>query len=434
MPTRRPNQVAAPVPREPTPAQESKGPTRFRVPITFDGTFAALRTYPLFRRLWFASFGYTLSQWMQNIALGWLAYELTDSERFVGLIAFAAGVPFIVVSIPGGALLDRFDRRSVLMVTQALAVVVASCVAIVVLSGNIEPWHLPIAGFLNGSLQAIITPSQQSIVPRLVRGEDLQNAIGLMSVGGNMTRVFGPALAGILIATLGTGFPFLLQAMVVASAFLVVLTSHFPKVPPTTKTLGLRVISEGARTILTRPDLRELFLLSAIPSFLIYPYLSFLNVYAEDVMGIGSGGLGVLLASSGVGAVVGGLLIASAPAGPGVGRRLFDLTILYCLFMLVFAAFPIVWLAAPLLAGAGLVGTYAFSGNNALIQRRISDDVRGRVMGTYLLTWGLMPVGALWMGEVAELANIQFATIIGAVLCLVAVAVLRFRSQALRRL
>jgi MFS family permease len=368
---------------------------------------------------------------MQNIALGWLAYELTDSERFVGLIAFAAGVPFIVVSIPGGALLDRFDRRLVLLTFQAIGVVVATGVAFDVLSGRVEPWHLLIAGFLNGSLQAIITPSQQAIVPRLVDGADLQNAIGLMSAGGNLTRVFGPALAGVLIAALGTGYPFLLQAIAVAAAFFVVLTSRFPKVPPSTSRMGLSVISEGFRIIFGRADLRELFLLTAFPSLLIFPYLSFLNVYAEDVMDIGSSGLGVLLASSGVGAVIGGLMIASTSATSGLGRRLYQLTFLYCLLMLVFAAYPVIWLAVPLLASAGLVGSYAFSGNNALIQQRITDDVRGRVMGTYLLTWGLMPFGALWMGEVAELTTIRVATLIGATVCVAIVGLLRLRSQEL---
>jgi MFS family permease len=394
-------------------------------------TFGAFHAYPLFRRLWIASFGYTLSQWMQNIALGWLAYEITDSERFVGLIAFAAGCPFIVVSIPGGALLDRYDRRTVLLISQALAAFVAIGMATVVLSGVVEPWHLLVGAFLNGSLQAIITPSQQSIVPRLVSREDLQNALGLMSAGGNLTRVFGPAMAGVIISTLGTGYPFLLQAIAVSVSFLVIFLSAFPRVPPATNRLGLRVISEGSRIILGRPDLRELFLLSAFPSLLIFPYLSFLNVYAEDILDIGSRGLGLLLASSGVGAVVGGLLIASRASSSGMGRQLYRLTFLYCAVMVVFAAVPNLLVVLPMLAIAGFVGSYAFAGNNALVQGRIDDEVRGRVMGTYLLTWGLMPVGSLWMGEVAELFDVRVATLSGASICLIATLLLRLKSQEL---
>ena len=102
---------------------------------------------------------------VQNIALGWLAYELTDSERFVGLVAFSAGIPFVIVSIPGGALLDRFDRRSVLLISQALAAIIATCVAIDVLSGNATPWHLVIAGFLNGSLRPSSHPPSNQLCP-----------------------------------------------------------------------------------------------------------------------------------------------------------------------------------------------------------------------------------------------------------------------------
>jgi MFS family permease len=400
-------------------------------PSAVGGTFSALQTNPLFRRLWFASTGYSLSQWMQNIALGWLAFELTNSERFVGLVAFSAGIPFVAVSIPGGALLDRFDRRSVLLISQALAAIVATCVAVDVLLGNVEAWHLLLAGFLNGSLQAIITPSQQSIVPRLVEPRDLQNALGLMSAGGNMTRVFGPALAGTLIAALGTGYPFLLQALAVSAAFVVILSSDFPRMPPSTGRLGLDVISDGARIIASRPDLRELFMLSALPSLLIFPYLSFLNVYAEEIMKIGSEGLGVLLAASGIGAVIGGLMVAATKTSEGMGIRLYRLTFLYCLMLVAFSIYPSWWVAIPSLCLAGLVGSYAFSGNNALVQQRISDEVRGRVMGTYLLTWGLMPLGALWMGEVGQIWSIQIATFAGAAVCAAAVLLLRLKSTEL---
>ena len=124
-------------------------------------------------------------------------------------------------------------------------------------------------------------------------------------------------------------------------------------------------------------------------------------------------------------------MVASTKSSVGMGRTLYRLTFLYCLLMVAFAAYPVLWSAIPILISAGMVGSYAFSGNNALIQQRITDDVRGRVMGTYLLTWGLMPVGALWMGEVAEATNIRVATLIGGLLCLVVILVLRLKSQEL---
>lgn len=132
---------------------------------------------------------------MQSTALGWLAFDLTDSKSFVGIVSFVAGVPFLIVSLPGGVLIDRFDSRKLLMTCQALAAFLAVVVAIDVIAGWVKPCTLLIAAFLNGSLQAILSPSQQSLVPRLVSRASLTNAVGLMETGSNMTRVFGPSLA-----------------------------------------------------------------------------------------------------------------------------------------------------------------------------------------------------------------------------------------------
>src|SRR5262249_53246109 len=144
--------------------------------------------------------------------LGWLALDLTDSKSFVGLVAFMAGVPFLLVSVPAGVVIDRFDRRRVLMTSQALAALLACLVAADVIASWVQPWHLLVAAFLNGSLQAILSPTQQSLVPRLVPRDDLTNAIGLISAGQNMTRVVGPSLAGAAIGFIGTGEAFLLQS------------------------------------------------------------------------------------------------------------------------------------------------------------------------------------------------------------------------------
>jgi len=394
-------------------------------------TFHALKVYPQFRRLWIAAVLFTASNWMQNVGLGWLGFEMTGSERYVGLLAFAGGVPFVVVSIPAGALLDRYDRRRVLLTAQFLAMVVAAGLAITVISGYAEPWLLLLAAFLNGCLQAIISPSQQSLVPRLVEPNDLQNALGLMSAGGNMTRVVGPALSGLLIAVLGTGYPFVVQAVAIAAAFVIIAGTVFPIIPPSTRRLSVSTVLEGARIVFRRDDLREIFLLTALPSLLIFPYLSFLNVYAEDVMNIGSQGLGLLLAASGIGAVIGGLMIASMRSLHGVGKRLYVWTGAYCFSLMAFALVPHLATGIPLLAAAGLIGSYVFSANNSLMQQRITDDVRGRVMGTYILTWGLMPIGALWMGEVAEKWNVRVSTFIGGLICLLLVIILRLKSKVL---
>ena len=397
-------------------------------------TFISLGRYPIFRRLWIAQLAYTLGQWMQSTALLWLAFELTSSERFVGYVAFAAGSPFILISIPGGALLDRFDRRRVLMAGQLVGAVSALVVALDVLTGAVEGWHLLIAAFLNGSLQAIVNPSLQALIPRLVEKVDLQNALGLVSAGANMTRVFGPALAGAMIGFLGRGIPFLIQAVAVIVAFIVVLATPLPMVRPALSRVSVTEAFSGVRLIRSRPDLLGLFLLTALPSFLIFPYISFLNVFAEESLGMGSSGYGAMMASSGVGAVIGGLLVAGTSRRTGIGRALLTRTLLYCgvIAVCMAAAQPLISMSSLVLAG--FLGAFVFSANNATIQQRISDDVRGRVMGAYLLTFGLQPLGALWMGPLAQSIGIRTTTIIGTSVCAVAVALLALRSPALRSL
>lgn len=397
----------------------------------FRRTFRSVYEFPAFRRLWCAALAVSLGQWMQSTALGWLAFDLTDSKSFVGFVTFMAGVPFLVISIPGGVLIDRFDRRKVLMVSQGSAAALAVLVSIDVIAGRVEPWHLLVAAFMNGSLQAILNPSQQSLVPRLVPRASLTNAIGLMSAGSNMTRVFGPSLAGAIIGFAGTGEAFLLQAVALLVAFGLMLTTRLPAVMIDSTVSGIRGVLDGLKLVVSRPDLRGLFLLASIPAFFVFPYISFMAVYAKDVLEIGPEGLGILMASSGSGAVIGGLMVASARQRSRAGRTLITWTIAYGVTISLFAISPVVWLSIPILVVAGLLGSYFMSSNNAMIQHLITDDIRGRVMGTYMLTWGLMPLGALPMGLAADKIGIQASTIGGAAIVITLTLLLAFRNKVL---
>lgn len=394
-------------------------------------TFSAVYEYPAFRRLWFAALAASLGQWMQSTALGWIALQLTDSKSFVGLVAFMAGVPFLIVAIPGGILIDRFDRRRVLMVCQGLAATLAVVVAADVIAGWVRPWHLLLAAFLNGSLQAILNPSQQSLAPQLVARRDLTNAIGLMSASGNMTRVFGPSLAGAIIGFVGSGEAFLVQAAALLLAFGLLATTTFPSLRPMGGTVRAGGVLDGIKLIASRRDLRGLFLLAAIPTFFVFPYISFLSVYARDILKIGPAGLGLLMASSGIGAVIGSLLVAAAANGQGARGHLVTGTILYCGVIAVFSASHHLWLSLPTLVAAGLLGANFMSANNVRLQHRITDDVRGRVMGAYMLTWGLMPLGALPMGLLADHTGIRIATAVGASIGIALTALLAWRTREL---
>ncbi|MDP9365246.1 MAG: MFS transporter, partial [Chloroflexota bacterium] len=393
--------------------------------------FGALQRYPAFRRLWLGALALSVGQWTQQVGLGWLALTLTDSASFVGWVTFAAGVPFLVVAPVGGALIDRLDRRRLLLGCQALAAALALAVAADVIAGRVAPWHLPLVAFANGSLQAMLTPTQQSLVPGLVARADLANAIGLMSAGQNMTRVAGPSLAGVLIGWAGVGPAFLLQAAAVGVAFGLVYRLNLPRRDAVAA--GPRGVFDGVRLIAARPDLRGLFLLACVPAFFAFPYIHFLSVFARDVLRIGASGLGLLMAASGTGAVIGSLLVAGRRSAAS-GRSVLLLTVVYGGVVVGIARSPSVWLSLPLLVGAGLLGSSFMSSNNVLLQQRIGDDVRGRVMGAYMLTFGLMPLGALPMGMVAERFDAPTAVAAGAIVSSLLTAWLGVSSRALRQL
>jgi MFS family permease len=391
--------------------------------------FAALARHPVFRRLWLGAFAASAGQWMQQVALGWLAIIMTDSPAFVGIVTFSAGLPFIVIAPLGGSLIDRLDRRRLMLICQGLAFVLAALLAIDVIGGFVQPWHLPLAAFLNGSLQAILNPTQQSLVPALVPREELTNALGLMSAGQNLTRVAGPSVAGIVIGTIGVGPTFVIQAATVAVAFILIFGIVLPREP---RSAGRWGVFDGIRLIASRRDLRGLFLLACIPTFFVFPYLGFLNIFARDILHIGAEGLGLLMAVSGSGAVVGALLVASTGRLEGTGRFLIGTTVAYGAVIAGVALSRTLWITFVLLFVAGLLGAAFMSGNNALLQHRISDDVRGRVMGAYMLTWGLMPLGALPMGMVADRIGTPLAVAAGAVLSSVLAGLLGLLSPALR--
>jgi predicted MFS family arabinose efflux permease len=394
--------------------------------------WGSLTTYPVFRLLWCAALAASAGQWMQQVALGWLAIELTNSPGFVGIVTFAAGIPFIVVAPLGGALIDRTDRRKLMLICQALAVVLACILAFDVIGGFVQPWHLPIAAILNGSLQALLSPTQQSLVPNLVPRRDLTNAIGLMSAGQNMTRVVGPSIAGIVIGTVGAGETFIVQAIAIAIAFALVLRVVLP--PRQDVASASRGVFDGVRLMVARPDLRGLFLLAAIPMFFVFPYISFLNVFARDIFQIGAQGLGVLMAVSGCGAVVGSLLVASRQSIQGAGKILIMTTVFYGFVVTIVAFSSHLWLSLPLMFLGSLLGSAFMGANNVLLQHSVQDEVRGRVMGAYMLTWGLMPLGALPMGLVADRFGVQVAVAGGAMISTVLTAALGLASPAVREI
>ncbi len=370
---------------------------------------------------------------MQQVAIGWLALDLTDSAFFVGVVSFMAGLSFIVVAIPAGAIIDRVDRRLVLSAMQLFAAVLALVVAGDVLTGYVEPWHLLFVAFLNGSSQALLNPTQQAITPSLVHRDAMTNAIGLMSVCQNMSRIVGPSLAGLLIGVFDIGFAFGAQAIIMGTAFVLARQISIPARGTRVGTpRGLSGIFTGFKLILGRPDLIFLFLLACVPAILIFPYVQFLTVIARDVLKIGPGGLGLLMACSGAGAVVGSFFVATRTLRRGDGRRQILLSITYGTLVIGIALSRELMLTIAFLAMAGFVASTLMSSNTALIQNRIEDNVRGRIMSTYMITYGFLPLGALPMGVVAGVTSAPFSIAVSAGLSVALTVLIALKTNGWR--
>jgi len=399
------------------------------------GAFNALKKYRDFRLLWLSTLFVGIAFFMQQVAMGWIALDLTNSPLFVGLVAFSSGIAFILVAVPAGSFIDQLDRKVIYRSAQGISTVTALVLAVLVLTGFIRAWQLPLFAFISGSVQAVMMPTQQSLAPNLVGKDELSNAVGLMSAGQSLSRVVGPSLAGSIIGFVSTGGSFLVQAIMIGTAFMM---AAMMRIPPREVVQGgpkgmARVLS-GFRIVWERADLRALFALGFVTPILILPFVQFLNVFARDILDIGASGLGFMMAISGVGSVIGALFVAQRKMGPETARMQPYMLIAISLAVIGIAFSTNVVLTFALLFAEGLIAAVMLSTNMALVQMRIGDEIRGRVLGAYSLGFGLLPVAALPVGVVADLVSTQFAVGASATLALLVALWMSFRSEAIRNL
>jgi MFS family permease len=398
------------------------------------GMFQSLRAYPSYRKLWLGTLSTNTGFWMYQIAVGWLALVLTDSALFVGLTGFAGGIPILFLAIPSGIVIDRVDRRTVLLLAQLGVMVVAAAFAFLVWTDLIERWSVLLLAFATGSVMAFIFPTRNAIVPALVDRHNLANAVALNAAGQNATRVVGPALAGAMIALIGIAGTFALAAALQIAAML--WTAQLPKRASEARvqagtlgsnlTLGLRVIA-GDRF------LTGLILLASVTTILVMPYINLMPVFARDVLGTGEIGLGLLMGVTGLGSVIGALMVARSQrlaTRPGVQVWT---ALGFAALVFVFAVTPNLVGAAVVLFVAGLVSAAFMAINQTVLQLQVQDEVRGRVLSIYLLTWGMLPLGQLPIGALAQRAGAPAATALACGIAAALVIVITARYPALRR-
>jgi predicted MFS family arabinose efflux permease len=380
--------------------------------------FHAVVCYRNFRLLWSASIIMQISEWVQTITLGWLALNLTNSAAFVGRVNFMSGLPLLLLSLPAGALLDRVDRRHALIGCQISGAIIALTIALAIGSSTIAPWHLLVTAVLNGSLLAVSVPATQALVPSLVERDDLTNALGLNAAGGSSTRIIGPSLGGVIIGAVGTAGCFLVQA---AGLLIAAVLSLFMR----TNEMHGRQLQQAAapkrrnRLSVIRQDrmMVGLLLQAVAPGLLAYPVLAFIPVLARDHLGLGPAGLGLLMAASGVGAVLGSVIVAMLGTYPHKGRLLMVIGSIYGFVLTAFAQSPWALVSGLLFACSSCLGVSHNALTTALLQARAPEELRGQVTGALTLSFGLSPIGALGIGQLAEQIGVSNAISCGAIAC-----------------
>jgi len=392
-----------------------------------------LRIYPAFRTLLLGTLATNSAFWMYQVCVGWLALQLMDSPLFVGLTAFVGGIPLLVVSLPAGVVIDRYDRRMVLMVAQIAVMVVAAVFALLVGTGAIAPWSTLVLVAAYGTAMSFIFPTRTTIVTMLVEREDLANAVALNAAGQNACRVIGPALAGVLIAVIGIAGTFAVAALLQILALSATL--RLPVSTPVGTARGGSVwesLTLGFRIVARDSFLSSLILLAVTTNVLVMPYIAMMPVFARDVLGIGSTGLGLLLASTGLGTVAGALAVAASRRLGSWSRAQVVTAATFSGLVLIFALTSNLPLAVLLLFAAGGVSAAFMALAQTALQLRVDDDVRGRVLSIYLATWGMLPFGQLAVGVIAERIGAPLATAFACALALAGIGLIARHYRLLR--
>jgi MFS family permease len=369
---------------------------------------AALR-HRDYRLLWTGTFLTQTGQWMQYVAIGWLILDMTDSGFYLGLAGFLRSVPQLFLSVPGGVLADRVDRRRLLSTFQGLAAALTMLLALLIVSGHVRVWQVLVLTFLIGCAMAMVFPVRQTLVPNAVPREDLANAVALNSAGNNVTRTAGPAVAGALIAAVGVPICFFLQSIGLLLSFWTSVSMRLPGRDASARhTSAMADLAEAWAYIRATPAVWGLLLSAAVPTVLGMPYMALLPMFARD-LAIGAEGLGLLMTVMGLGSISGSIAFGALGDFRRKGPAMLLAAAAFGVALLGLAASGGLHFALLSLFGAGFASAFYQATNNTLLQTIVPDALRGRVMSAYLLTWGMTPLGTLPLGWLADSTGPSFA-------------------------
>ena len=367
-------------------------------------TFAAFRYHNY--RLWFAGQGFSLmGTWMQSVAQGWVVYQLTGSRFALGLVSFMGTIPTLFLMLPAGVVADRVPKRYLLLATQTALMLFAFVLTGLAATGSLKFWHIALMAFLSGIANSFDAPARQSLAVELVEDRrDLMNAIALNSTMFNLARVVGPAIGGIVLASLGPAWCFGINGLSFLAVIFALLAMNIKDVAYASSSEPLfRQLADGLRYIFKNRVAQIIVLIVGVSTLFGFSYSTLMPAYAADILKVGERGLGFLNTAVGIGALCGSLLVASLSRLPRRGWLMLTGSILFPSALLVFAfsrSYPLSLLLL-VLVGVGFVAQN--STGNTILQSVVPDELRGRVMAVFsFMFFGMTPFGSLLAGSIAQ--------------------------------
>jgi MFS family permease len=379
-----------------------------------------------------------IGTWMQTTAQLWLVYKMTNSAALLGVFGFANQVPILFLASIGGYVGDRYNRHYDVIATQVVSMLLAFALAALTFTEAIKVWELILVAFLVGIVNAFDVPIRQAFLVQMVVREDLPNAIALNSSIFNGARVVGPAIAGFALAWKGPAWCFLLNGisfLAVLAALLAMRIQKFAAKPP--EGSPFQNFIQGFRFAMSDFPVRSVLLLLSLLSLLGLQYSVFLPIFANDVLHRGAKGFGLLMSTAGIGAVLGALYFAGRTSYKGLARWIAGTSLACGVGLVLFSQSRVFWFSGAILLIVGFAATVQMAATNTIVQNRVPDNLRGRVMAVYATMFmGVQPIGSLIAGVIAKhigapntLTIFGALVIVGSLIFLFRVA-LRLRPQA----
>ena len=398
-------------------------------------TFASFR-HRNFKLYFFGQLVSNAGTWMQIIAQSWLVYQISHSEWVLGVVGFAAAIPSLGISPFAGVIIDRVERRSILIFTQTISMLLAFVLAWLTFINQVKEWHIVALAILLGAVNALDAPTRQSFVIDMVGREDVPNAIALNSLMFNGARVIGPAVGGLLLASLGAAWCFTINGLSFVAVIISLLMMRLPALKMTGQTASpWQEMVSGVRYASQHRNQAALIWLSFIFSFFAITYTTLLPAFVEKSLNQGAAAYGVVTAFSGIGAVIGALLLAAQVNVGQRGRWLFLINIFYPLVLAGFAFSRFFPLSLLLAVGLGFGFMLCYTTMNTLLQLAVDDQYRGRVMSLYTLTFmAFSPFGNLLIGALGEWFDLSMAMVFFAACSLVLTMFVFWKAPEVRQM